>query len=48
MTGVQTHTSYLAGLGARTDQKVGRDAIARLAELQKDYARLKAEADRLK
>jgi hypothetical protein len=26
---------------------VGRDAIERLAVLKKDYARLKAEADRL-
>jgi len=34
-------------LGTRTDQKVGRDAIERLAVLKKDYARLKAEADRL-
>ncbi len=45
--GLQTHTSYLAGLGTRTDQKVGRDAIERLAQLKKDYARLKAETDRL-
>ena len=45
--GLATHTSYLSGLGTRTDQKVGRDAIERLAQLQKDYARLKAEADKL-
>jgi hypothetical protein len=45
--GLQAHTSYLAGLGTRTDQKVGRDAFERLAVLQKDYARLKAEADKL-
>jgi hypothetical protein len=45
--GLQAHTSYLAGLGTRVDQKVGRDAFERLAVLKKDYARLKAEADRL-
>jgi len=45
--GLQAHTQYLAGLGTRTDQKVGRDAIERLAVLKKDYARLKAEADKL-
>lgn len=45
--GLQQHTSYLAGLGTRVDQKVGRDAIERLAVLKKDYARLKAEADKL-
>ena len=45
--GLQAHTQYLAGLGTRTDQKVGRDAFERLAALKKDYARLEAEADRL-
>jgi hypothetical protein len=45
--GLQAHTSYLAGLGTRTDQKVGRDALERLAVLKKDYERLKAEADKL-
>jgi hypothetical protein len=45
--GLQAHTSYLSGLGTRTDQKVGRDAFERLAVLKKDYARLKAEADKL-
>jgi photosystem II stability/assembly factor-like uncharacterized protein len=45
--GLQNHTSYLAGLGTRTDQKVGRDAFDRLAVLKKDYERLKAEADKV-
>ncbi len=45
--GLQAHTSYLAGLGTRTDQKVGRDAFERLAVLKQDYARLQAEADKL-
>jgi hypothetical protein len=45
--GLQDHTQYLNGLGTRVDQKVGRDAIERLAQLKKDYARLKAAADRL-
>ncbi len=43
--GLQAQTSYLSGLGTRTDQKVGRDAFERLAALKKDYERLKAEAD---
>ena len=45
--GLQEHTSYLNGLGTRVDQKVGRDALERLAQLKKEYARLKALADRL-
>jgi hypothetical protein len=45
--GLQAHTSYLAGLGTRVDQKVGRDAVERLAVLKKDYERLKAETDKL-
>jgi hypothetical protein len=45
--GLQAHTSYLAGLGTRVDQKVGRDALERLAALKKDYERLKAEADKV-
>lgn len=45
--GLQQHASYLAGLGTRVDQKVGRDAVERLAVLKQDYARLKAEADKL-
>jgi photosystem II stability/assembly factor-like uncharacterized protein len=45
--GLQAHTSYLAGLGTRVDQKVGRDAIERLAALKKDYERVKAEADKI-
>jgi hypothetical protein len=45
--GLQAHTQYLAGLGTRVDQKVGRDAFERLAVLKKDYARLNAEADTL-
>jgi photosystem II stability/assembly factor-like uncharacterized protein len=45
--GLQDHTQYLNGLGTRVDQKVGRDAIERLAQLKKDYARLKALTDKL-
>ena len=45
--GLQTHTTYLNGLGTRTDQKVGRDAIERLAILKKEYTRIKAEADKV-
>jgi photosystem II stability/assembly factor-like uncharacterized protein len=45
--GLQAHTSYLAGLGTRADQKVGRDAIERLVVLENDYKRLKAETDKL-
>ena len=45
--GLGDHVSYLAGLGTRNDQKVGRDAIERLAVLKRDYERLKAEVDRI-
>jgi hypothetical protein len=45
--GLQTHTNYLNGLGTRVDQKVGRDAIERLAQLKKEYARISAEAEKI-
>ena len=45
--GLQDHTQYLNGLGTRVDQKVGRDAIERLAQLKKEYTRLKTLVDRL-
>lgn len=45
--GLQDHTQYLNGLGTRVDQKVGRDAIERLAALKKEHARMKALVDKL-
>ena len=40
--GLQTHISYLAGLAARTDQRVGRDAIERYQVLRKELDTLEA------
>jgi hypothetical protein len=45
--GLQSHIQYLAGMTANVDQKIGRDAIQRYAELKKEVDALKAEADRL-
>jgi photosystem II stability/assembly factor-like uncharacterized protein len=45
--GLQTHITYLAGMTARVDQKVGRDAIERLAVLRKELDELTARVNRL-
>jgi len=45
--GLQAHISYLAGMTANVDQKIGRDAIERYQALKKQLDALKAEADRL-
>jgi hypothetical protein len=45
--GLQSHIQYLAGMTTGTDQKIGRDAIARYQELKKALDALKAETDRL-
>jgi photosystem II stability/assembly factor-like uncharacterized protein len=45
--GLQAHISYLAGMTARGDQKVGRDAIERANVLRRELDALKAEADRI-
>ena len=45
--GLQAHITYLAGMTANTDQKIGRDAIERYQVLLKEYEALKAEVDQV-
>ncbi|MEP6764978.1 MAG: hypothetical protein ABJB66_11730, partial [Gemmatimonadaceae bacterium] len=44
--GLQAHITYLAGMTARGDQKVGRDALNRYLELKKEMDALLAELNR--
>ena len=44
--GLQAHITYLAGMTARADQKVGRDALERYEVLKKELDAIRAEADR--
>ncbi|MFN7457903.1 MAG: VPS10 domain-containing protein [Gemmatimonas sp.] len=44
--GLQAHITYLAGMTARADQKVGQDAIDRYAFLRKELEAAKAKLDR--
>jgi hypothetical protein len=45
--GLQTHVTYLAGMTTRVDQKIGRDAIARYAELKKQLDDITAQLDKI-
>ncbi|MEO7271018.1 MAG: hypothetical protein ABIX28_18700 [Vicinamibacterales bacterium] len=45
--GLQAHITYLAGMTARGDQKVGRDALDRYAVLKKELDAVNAEASKL-
>jgi photosystem II stability/assembly factor-like uncharacterized protein len=45
--GLQSHIQYLAGMTTGVDQKIGRDAIERYAELKKQLDALKTQADHL-
>ena len=45
--GLQAHITYLAGMTANVDQKIGRDAIERYAVLKKEFDAVKAEADQV-
>jgi hypothetical protein len=45
--GVQAHITYLAGMTSGTDQKVGRDAIARYDVLRKELEAIKLELERV-
>lgn len=45
--GLQAHITYLAGLTANVDQKIGRDAVERYAVLKREFDAVKAEADQL-
>ena len=44
--GLQAHITYLAGMTARADQKVGQDAIERYTVLRKELEAVKAKLDR--
>ncbi|HEV8368178.1 MAG TPA: hypothetical protein VGQ39_09525 [Pyrinomonadaceae bacterium] len=45
--GLQAHITYLAGMTANVDQKIGRDALERYAVLKKELDDLRAEVDRV-
>jgi photosystem II stability/assembly factor-like uncharacterized protein len=45
--GLQAHITYLAGMTARVDQKVGRDALERYAELKKELDAVNGEVTRI-
>jgi hypothetical protein len=45
--GLQAHITYLAGMTAGTDQKIGRDAVERYIALRKELDDLRAELDRI-
>jgi hypothetical protein len=45
--GLQAHITYLAGMTARADQKVGRDALERYEVLKKELDAIRAEAERV-
>jgi len=45
--GLQAHITYLAGMTARGDQKIGRDAVERYAELKKELDAVNAEVAKI-
>ena len=45
--GLQAHITYLAGMTANVDQKIGRDAIERYAVLRKELELIRAEVERV-
>ena len=45
--GLQAHITYLAGMTANVDQKIGRDAVERYQVLKKELDTLLAEADQV-
>ena len=45
--GLQAHITYLAGMTANVDQKIGRDAVERYQVLKKELDALLAEADQV-
>ena len=45
--GLQAHITYLAGMTANVDQKIGRDAIERYEVLKKELEAIKAEVEQL-
>ncbi len=45
--GLQAHITYLAGMTASVDQKIGRDATERYAVLKKELDQVRADVDRV-
>jgi hypothetical protein len=45
--GLQANVTYLAGMTANVDQKIGRDAVERYQVLKKEFDTLRVEADRI-
>jgi hypothetical protein len=45
--GLQAHVPYLASMTSRGDQKIGRDAVERYAELKKELDAVNAELSRV-
>ena len=45
--GLQAHITYLVGMTANVDQKIGRDAIQRYEVLKKELDAVRAEVDRV-
>jgi photosystem II stability/assembly factor-like uncharacterized protein len=45
--GLQAHITYLAGMTANTDQKIGRDAVERYEVLKKELDAMRAQVDRV-
>jgi photosystem II stability/assembly factor-like uncharacterized protein len=45
--GLQAHITYLAGMTAQVDQKIGRDAVERYDTLKKELDAVRAEFDRV-
>ena len=45
--GLQAHITYLAGMTANVDQKIGRDAIERYHVLKKEFNALLGEAEQV-
>ena len=43
----QAQITYLAGMTANADQKIGRDAIERYGVLQKEFDEIRVEIDRV-
>jgi DNA anti-recombination protein RmuC len=45
--GLQAQITYLAGMTANVDQKIGRDAVERYEVLKKEFDALRAEVDQI-
>ncbi len=45
--GLQAHITYLTGMTANVDQKIGRDAIERYQVLKKEFDAIRAEAEQV-